>query len=174
MILDTLRKRLHRENDKTPGRWLKELLAMVWGLRTQPSHNTGVSPYFMVYGAEAVLLADIAFRSPRVKNYDKDILVPLIRLVDENGFVRGSVGQSVYALIDLSVSDNASKLSAIINDHALESKVRIDSLLLYCFIEQEKAERLLVTLCEQETDEELRGWAKNLLKDLKKEGFFYN
>jgi hypothetical protein len=32
----------------------------------------GVSPYFMVYGAEAVLPADIAFRSPRVENFDKD------------------------------------------------------------------------------------------------------
>jgi hypothetical protein len=34
MILDTLKKRLYRENDKAPGRWLKELLAVVWGLGT--------------------------------------------------------------------------------------------------------------------------------------------
>jgi hypothetical protein len=34
MILDALKKRLYRENDKHPDRWLKELLAMVWGLRT--------------------------------------------------------------------------------------------------------------------------------------------
>jgi hypothetical protein len=34
MILDALKKRLYRENDKAPGRWLKELAAMVWGLRT--------------------------------------------------------------------------------------------------------------------------------------------
>jgi hypothetical protein len=61
MILDALKKRMYRENDKAPGRWIKELLAMVWGLRTQPSRNTGVSPYFMVYGAEAVLPADIEF-----------------------------------------------------------------------------------------------------------------
>ena len=72
MILDTLKKCLYRENNKAPGRWIKELPAVVWGLRTQPSHNTSVSPYFMVYGAEAVLPADIAFRSPRVKNYDED------------------------------------------------------------------------------------------------------
>ena len=63
MILDALKKRVYRENDKAPGRWLKELPAVVWGLRTQPSRNTGVSPYFMVYGAEAVLPTDIAFRS---------------------------------------------------------------------------------------------------------------
>jgi hypothetical protein len=32
----------------------------------------GASPYFMVYGAEVVLLVDIAFRSPRVENFDED------------------------------------------------------------------------------------------------------
>jgi hypothetical protein len=29
MILDALKKRLYRENDKAPGRWLKELSAVV-------------------------------------------------------------------------------------------------------------------------------------------------
>jgi hypothetical protein len=72
MILDALKKRLYKENNKAPRRWLKELPAVVWGLQTQPSRNTGVSPYFMVYGAEAVLPADIAFRSPRVENFDED------------------------------------------------------------------------------------------------------
>jgi hypothetical protein len=32
MILDALKKRLYRENKKAPGRWLKELSAVVWGL----------------------------------------------------------------------------------------------------------------------------------------------
>jgi hypothetical protein len=34
--------------------------------------NTGISPYFMVFGSEAVLLADIAFQSPRVENHDEE------------------------------------------------------------------------------------------------------
>jgi hypothetical protein len=55
MVLDALKKRLYKENDKYPRRWLKELLAMVWGLRTQPSRNTGVSSDFMVFGSKAVL-----------------------------------------------------------------------------------------------------------------------
>jgi hypothetical protein len=46
---------------------------VVWGLRTQSSCNTGTSPYFMVYGAEAVLPTDIAFRSPRVERTLKKI-----------------------------------------------------------------------------------------------------
>ena len=36
------------------------------------SHSTGVSPYFLVYSSEAILLADIAFRAPRVVNYDEE------------------------------------------------------------------------------------------------------
>jgi hypothetical protein len=75
MILDALKKRMYRENDKASGRWIKELPAVVWGLQIQPSHNTGVSPYFMVYDAEAVLPGDIEFRSPRVKNYNEDQVV---------------------------------------------------------------------------------------------------
>jgi transposase InsO family protein len=72
MILYALKKRMYKENDKAPRRWIKELPAVLWALRTQPSRNTGVSPYFMVYGAEAVLLAYIEFRSPRVENYNED------------------------------------------------------------------------------------------------------
>jgi hypothetical protein len=72
MILDALKKRLYRANDKHPRRWLKELPAMVWGLRTQPSRNTDISPYFMVFSSEAVLPANIAFQSPWVENHDKE------------------------------------------------------------------------------------------------------
>jgi hypothetical protein len=32
----------------------------------------GASPYFMVYGAEAVIPTDIAFRSLRVENFHED------------------------------------------------------------------------------------------------------
>jgi len=71
MIIDVLKKGLYTENDRAPGWWMKELPAVVWGLRTQPSRNTGVSPYFMVYGAEAVLPSDVAFGSPRVEQFDQ-------------------------------------------------------------------------------------------------------
>ena len=72
MILDTLRKRLYQKEEKHPSRWLKELLVVVWGLRTQASRSTSVSPYFLVYGSEAILPADIAFLAPRVENYDEE------------------------------------------------------------------------------------------------------
>jgi hypothetical protein len=34
VVLDALKKRLYSENDKHLGRWLKELPAVVWRLRT--------------------------------------------------------------------------------------------------------------------------------------------
>ena len=45
MILDALKKWLYQKEEKHLGRWLKELPAMVWGLCTQASRNTDVSPY---------------------------------------------------------------------------------------------------------------------------------
>ena len=72
MILEALKKQLYEKEQKHPGKWLKELPAVVWGLRTQPSHNTGVSPYFMVFGSEAVLPTNVTFRAPRVENYNEE------------------------------------------------------------------------------------------------------
>jgi hypothetical protein len=40
---------------------------VVWSLRTQPSQALhGNTPFFMVYGLEAVLLADLKFGAPRL------------------------------------------------------------------------------------------------------------
>ena len=61
MILDVLKKRLYEKEQKHPDKWLKEWPVMVWGLWTQPSRNTSVSPYFMVFGSEAVLPTDVTF-----------------------------------------------------------------------------------------------------------------
>ena len=72
MILEALKKRIFRKDESAPGRWLAELPAVVWGLRTQPSRNTGVSPYFMIYGSEAVLPADIQFRAPRIEQFNEE------------------------------------------------------------------------------------------------------
>ena len=56
---------------------------MVWGLHTQASCSTGVSPYFLVYDSEAILPADIAFRAPRVENYDEEQAIA-VRTEDVN------------------------------------------------------------------------------------------
>ena len=41
------------------------------GLRTQPSKATGQSPFFLTYGSEAILPADIMWKCPRVEAYQE-------------------------------------------------------------------------------------------------------
>jgi hypothetical protein len=73
MVLDALKKRLHDAANSKGGKWIKELPSALWGLRTQPSKPTGQSPYFLVYGSEAILPADVMWDSPAVEQYDEGI-----------------------------------------------------------------------------------------------------
>jgi hypothetical protein len=63
MVLDALKKRLHDAANTKGGKWIKELPNALWGLRTQPSKPTGQSPYFLVYGSEAIagLVAELPY-----------------------------------------------------------------------------------------------------------------
>jgi hypothetical protein len=65
MILEAFRKKVFNKNEKLGGKWIRELPYVVWSLRTQPSLTWEYS-IFMVYGSEAVLLADLAFGAPRL------------------------------------------------------------------------------------------------------------
>jgi hypothetical protein len=68
----------------TDRKWIKELLNALRGLRTQPTKPTGQSPYFLVYGSEAILPADVMWDSPAVDQYDEGICED-IRRVDIDG-----------------------------------------------------------------------------------------
>jgi transposase InsO family protein len=70
MILQGLKPRIYNDLNKFGKRWIKELLLVVWSLRTTPSRATGFSSFFLVYGAEAILPADLEYGSPRTKAYD--------------------------------------------------------------------------------------------------------
>jgi hypothetical protein len=71
MILDGLKKRLYNENSKKDGKWIHEISSVVWGLRTQSTKATGQSPFFPVYGPEAILPADVMWQSPRLEMFEK-------------------------------------------------------------------------------------------------------
>ena len=47
--------------------WVEELDSVLWGLRTTPNRTTEYTPFFMVYGAEAVLPCDIIHDSHRMR-----------------------------------------------------------------------------------------------------------
>jgi hypothetical protein len=67
MILDALRKKVFDKSEKLTGKWTRELPYVVWSLRTQPSQALhGNTPFFMVYGSEALLPADLIFGAPRL------------------------------------------------------------------------------------------------------------
>jgi hypothetical protein len=67
MILDALRKKVFDKSEKFAGKWIRELSYVFWSLRTQPSRALhGNIPFFMVYGSEAVLSADLIFGAPRL------------------------------------------------------------------------------------------------------------
>ena len=54
---------------RTLGCWVEELPSMLWSINTTAYRSTGYTPFFMVYGAEAVLPSDIHHDSPRVAAY---------------------------------------------------------------------------------------------------------
>jgi ribonuclease HI len=72
MILQGLKPRIFDQLNKSGRKWLQELPAVVWSLRTTPSRATGCTPFFLVHGAEAVLPTDLEYGSPRVQGYDED------------------------------------------------------------------------------------------------------
>jgi hypothetical protein len=71
LILDGLKKRLYDENSKKGGKWINEISSVVWGLRTQASKAIGQSPFFLVYGSEAILPADVMWKSSRLEMFEE-------------------------------------------------------------------------------------------------------
>jgi hypothetical protein len=45
---------------------------VLWSLRTTPNRSTGYTPFFLVYGAEAVLPTDVIHDGPRVVLYTEE------------------------------------------------------------------------------------------------------
>ena len=54
------------------GVWVDKYPSVLWGLRTTPNRSIGQTPFFLVYGAEAVLPSDLLHNAPRVKLYTED------------------------------------------------------------------------------------------------------
>jgi hypothetical protein len=71
LILAGLKPRLYEELEDYDSKWIEELPKAVWGLRTQISRATGYSSFFLVYGSEAVLPADLIWTSPKIVQYEE-------------------------------------------------------------------------------------------------------
>jgi hypothetical protein len=71
VILQGLKPRIFDRLNKSGRKWLQELPAVVWSLRTTPSRATGLTPFFLVYAAEAILPTDLEYGSRRVRGYSE-------------------------------------------------------------------------------------------------------
>jgi hypothetical protein len=71
LILQGLKARIFDPIEKYGSKWIQELPRVVWELCMQRSRATGYSPFFMVYGSEAILPTDIAFGAPHSQNYEE-------------------------------------------------------------------------------------------------------
>jgi hypothetical protein len=71
MVLQAIKDCIFDKASQHATRWHAKLPHVIWGLRTQVRSVTGYSPFFLVYGSEAVLSTDIAFGAPRIQHYEE-------------------------------------------------------------------------------------------------------
>ena len=71
LVCSGIKKRLLVPLKRAAGAWVEELDAVLWSLRTTPNASTQYTPFFMVYGSEAVLPSDVKFQAPRVEAYEE-------------------------------------------------------------------------------------------------------
>ena len=71
MILQGLKPRIFNQLNKFGAWWVAKLPVVLWSLRTTPSRATGYTPFFMVYGSEAVLPTDLNYGALRIRANDE-------------------------------------------------------------------------------------------------------
>ena len=81
--MNELKKRL----DDAKGKWIEELLHVLWTYRTTPRKSTRETPLSMTYGAEAVIPLENGFPTMRTSTFTSDgnheLLKKSLDLVEE-------------------------------------------------------------------------------------------
>ncbi|XP_021765915.1 uncharacterized protein LOC110730418 [Chenopodium quinoa] len=62
---------IKRKLERAGGLWADELVNVLWSIRTTAKSSTGETPFFLVYGAEAVLPIEMYEPTLRVMLYDE-------------------------------------------------------------------------------------------------------
>ena len=106
-----IKKRLLVPLKRAAGAWVEELPSVLWSLRTTPNTSTQFTPFFMVYGAEAILPSDVRFNAPRVEAYnEKDADEALEDAVDGCDSCVNLAGRQLCVLAPCCVLLRASRL----------------------------------------------------------------
>ncbi|CAN6221322.1 unnamed protein product [Urochloa humidicola] len=71
MVGEALKKAVYTPHKEHAGTWAAKVPHIIWALRTQRSRAIGYTPFFMVYGSEAVLPADLVHGAPRIQYYEE-------------------------------------------------------------------------------------------------------
>jgi len=71
MILQGLKPRIYNRLKKFGKKCVEELSLVLWSLRTTPSRAKKYTPFFIIYGSDAVLPVDLEYGSPRLKAYNE-------------------------------------------------------------------------------------------------------
>nr|CAE02225.2 OSJNBb0015C06.3 [Oryza sativa Japonica Group] len=72
MVLQGIKARVFDRLHPYAAKWVDQLPSVLWSLRTTPSRATGQSPFFLVYGAEAMLSSEVEFESLRFLNFKEE------------------------------------------------------------------------------------------------------
>ena len=72
MVLQGLKSCIFDRLNKYAGRWVVEVPVILWSQRMTLNRSIGFTPFFLAYGAEAVLPSDLNHGAPRVKAFDRD------------------------------------------------------------------------------------------------------
>ena len=70
-VLNGLKTRAFDRLHARARQWIEELPMVLWSIQTTPGRATGETPFFLVYGAKAVLPSELTFGSPRTSQYTK-------------------------------------------------------------------------------------------------------
>ena len=71
-VLRCLKTRTFKKKLEACGRgWHDELQSVLWSIRTTATKSTGETPFFLVYGAEAILPHEVKHRPARVPAFDE-------------------------------------------------------------------------------------------------------
>ena len=78
---------LKRRLEGAKGNWAKELPNVLWAYRTTPRRSMGETPFSLMYGAEAVIPANVNLCSARVLEFNMSqndsLLIEHIDLLEE-------------------------------------------------------------------------------------------
>ena len=77
-LLSALKKHLH----SAKGKWVDELLEVLWAYRTTSRKPTGISPYSLTYGIEAIIPTEITMPTVRAETPEKANAEALVKDLD--------------------------------------------------------------------------------------------